>query len=194
MKNKNFYSRKELLNLNVVVGKNCQISKKVSFYSKEIKIGNRCRIDDDVVLKGKIQLKNNVHISRGCTLSGDEKGIFMDDFSGLSNYVQIFSTSDSYGALSIPSATLDKELQKKFSSIIKKKITIGKCVLVGAMSLLLPGTEIGDFSRIGALSIVLKKIKAGSFYSSTLGLKSINDKKLNSQISKYNKIKKLLNE
>ena len=95
MKNKNFYSRKELLNLNVVVGKNCQISKKVSFYSKEIKIGNRCRIDDDVVLKGKIQLKNNVHISRGCTLSGDEKGIFMDDFSGLSNYVQIFSTSDS---------------------------------------------------------------------------------------------------
>ena len=36
--------------------------------------------DDDVVLKGKIQLKNNVHISRGCTLSGDIKGIIMDDF------------------------------------------------------------------------------------------------------------------
>ena len=89
MKNKNFYSEKELLNLKISVGKNCQISKKVSFYSKEIKIGNRCRIDDDVVLKGKIRLKNNVHIARGCTLSGDELGIIIDDFSALSNYVQI---------------------------------------------------------------------------------------------------------
>jgi len=193
MKNKNFYSEKELLNLKISVGKNCQISKKVSFYSKEIKIGNRCRIDDDVVLKGKIRLKNNVHIARGCTLSGDELGIIIDDFSALSNYVQIFAASDTYNTLSIPSATLNKEFQNKFSDVIKKKIIIGKCVLVGTMSLLLPGADIGNFSRIGALSIVHRKIKKESFYSTSTGLKSIRKKKIQSSISKYKKINKLLN-
>ena len=177
MKNNYFYSKKELSNLNIIVGKNCKISKKVSFYSNKIKIGDRCRIDDDVVLKGKIQLKNNVHISRGCTLSGDIKGIIMDDFSALSNFVQIFSATDSYSSPSIPSATIDKELQSKFSNILKKKIIIGKCVLIGTMSLLLPGAHIENFSRVGAFSIVHKKIKSEFFYSTYTGLKSIHNKK-----------------
>ena len=174
------------------MGKNCQISKKVSFYSKEIKIGDRCRIDDDVVFKGKIQLKNNVHIARGCTLSGDTKGIIMDDFSALSNFVQIFSATDSYSSPSIPSATIDKELQIKFSNILKKKIIIGKCVLIGTMCLLLPGAYIGNFSRVGAFSVVHKKIKSEYFYSTYAGLKSIHNKKIKSSLNQFNKINKFL--
>ena len=60
------------------------------------------------------------------------------------------------------------------------------------MSLLLPGAHIENFSRVGAFSIVHKKIKSEFFYSTYTGLKSIHNKKIKSSFNQYNKINKLL--
>jgi acetyltransferase-like isoleucine patch superfamily enzyme len=169
-----FYSKIEQKKLGLKkIGKDCKISKLSRFISKDIIIGDRCRIDDDVVFKGKIKLGNNIHIARGCTLSGGEKGIILDDFAALSNFVQVFTSTDHYISNSIPAATLNKKNQRKFSNVISKSIKIGKSVLVGSFSVILPGCVIEDFSSVAAHCIVYDKVKKGNFLNTNNIIKTI---------------------
>jgi galactoside O-acetyltransferase len=149
------------------IGKNCKISNKISAFNLSGTLGDNVRIDDDVHLKGKIDIRSNVHLARGCTLSGTDKGIFLDDFAAISNFVQFYTNSDDYFNPSIPVATLDKKYRKNFSKTYSSKIFIGKCCLVGSMSVLLPGTDLQDYSSVAALSIVYNQIPRGYFYSSS---------------------------
>jgi len=167
------------------IGKNCKISRLIRGYSLKCEIGDNVRIDDDVVLKGRITIKSNVHIARGCTLSGGDKGIFMDNFSTLSNFCQIFTKSDDYFQPCISGGTLNQVNQKKFSIIHSKKISIGKVVIVGAFSILLPGAKINDFSSIGAFSLLKNNIKSGFFFSN---FENENKKLKKRNLSKIKKI------
>lgn len=147
------------------VGQNCKISKYTRTYNATISIGNNSRIDDDVILKGKIYIGSNVHLARGCTLSGGSKGIYIGDFSAFSNYVQIFSSSDDYQANAIPSATLAKNFLKDYCALYESKIIIGEGCLFGSMCTILPGANVGNFSSFAAYSIIYKKTGSGIFYS-----------------------------
>jgi len=169
------------------VGKSCKISQKTSFYSVSGQIGNNVRIDDDVILKGRINLSSNVHLARGCTLSGGEKGIFIQKFAAISNFVQIFSSSDDYFYSTIPSATLELKMRKKYSKIISKRIEIGKCVLIGSMSVILPGANIKNFSSVGAFCVVKKIIPEGYYFSSLNEFKKRDIKKFKNVFRKINK-------
>ena len=164
---KEYLTNKELKTLGFFkIGKNCKISCNIRCYSLKGSLGDNVRIDDDVVLKGKIYLKNNVHIARGCTLSGGRNTkIYCDDFASLSNFVQIFSASDDYVEPNVPGATLDNVGRKKFSKIIHSNIIIGKMTLIGTFSLILPGAHLEDYSSVGAYSIIHKKIKSGYYFS-----------------------------
>ena len=133
------------------IGKGCKISNKISCYDLNGSLGDNVRIDDYVCLKGKISLKSNVHIARGCTLSGGNKGIFVDSYTNLSNYVQVFSMSDDYIMPFIPGGTLSNANRNKFAKIHNKKVYIGKAVLVGAFSVVLPGSILNNFSSIRLL-------------------------------------------
>ena len=97
------------------IGKGCKISNKISCYNVNGSLGDNVRIDDYVCLKGRILLKSNIHIARGCTLSGGTKGIFIDNYTNLSNYVQIFSMSDDYFMPFIPGGALSNVNRKKFA-------------------------------------------------------------------------------
>ena len=68
-----------------------------------------------------------------------------------------------------------------------EKIIIGKAVIVGAFSILLPGANMGNFSTAGAYSLINKKIPAG-YYFSNLITKKENLKKRD--LVKLNKIYK----
>ena len=103
------------------VGKNCKISKRITAHNLKGRLGNNVRIDDDVQLKGLINIESYAHIARGCTLSGGSSGIHMGQFSSLANFVQVFSSSDNYFLPSIPVGSLDGNLRKRFSRVIKKK-------------------------------------------------------------------------
>ena len=162
------------------IGKNCKISKSITTHNLIGSLGDNVRIDDDVQLKGKIELKSGAHIARGCTLTAGKSGIVIGELSALANYVQIYSSSDDYYYPSIPIATLNEKMRKKFSKVYNKKIIIGKCCLVGTFSVLLPGANLGDFSSVAALTIVNKKINKGIFLiqSKTKELKKKRDLKL----------------
>ena len=175
------------------IGKGCKISNKISCYNLKGSLGDNVRIDDYVCLKGKISLKSNIHIARGCTLSGGNKGIFVDSYTNLSNYVQVFSMSDDYFMPFIPGGALSNANRNKFAKIHNKKVFIGKAVLVGAFSVVLPGSILNNFSSTAAYSVIYKTIKEGFYHSNLykkISLKRRNLKRMKMMYSSVSKVKK----
>ena len=153
-----FYDREELEQIGFAkVGKNVLISRKASIYSPHlIEIGNNVRIDDFCILSGRIRIGNHVHIASGCYLFAGEYGIEMEDFSGLSSRVVIYALTDDYSGKYLTNPTVPN----KFRNIIGGKVHLGKHVIIGTGSTILPGVTIGEGAAVGAMSLVTKNIQA----------------------------------
>lgn len=157
-----FYNREELNEIGFnYVGDNVKISKKASIYNpKLISIDENSRIDDFCVLSGKITIGRNVHIAVFCNLAGGEKGITMEDFSGLAYGVNVFTQSDDYTGRTLTNPTIPD----KYKSETKKPIFIKKHVIVGAGSMILPGVTLSEGCSVGAMSMVTKDTEPWKIY------------------------------
>lgn len=146
------------------VGENVRISDKASFYGAErIKIGSNVRIDDFCVLSagaGGIEIGSHVHIAVACTLIGDGK-ITLSDFANLSSRVSIYSSNDDYSGLSLTNPTVPD----KYKNVERAPVFIGKHVIVGSGSVILPGVRLEDGVAIAALSLIRKSCEAFSIYA-----------------------------
>lgn len=142
------------------VGTNVLLSNKASVYNpQDVSIGNNVRIDDFVVLSGKITLGNYVHVACYTSLIGKEE-IVLCDFCGLSGRVSVYSSSDDYTGLAMTNPTVPLQYRK----VQNKKVTLNKHVLVGTGSVLLPGVEVGEGTSVGALSLVKDNCEPFSVY------------------------------
>lgn len=166
------------------IGKNNKISKSLKTYNFKGNIGSNNRIDEDVILKGNVNLKNNIHLARGCTLSAGMYSIDIDDFVSLSNYVQLFCVSDDYKASALTGGTLTLKERKKFSKSYEGNIKIGKCCIIGPFSIVLPNSTIEDFVSVSPYNVIYGKLKGGIYYS-------ISKKKI---IKDQKKIKEMYNK
>ncbi|BDR96154.1 acyltransferase [Proteus mirabilis] len=143
------------------IGTNCKISTKASIYRpEEIEIGNDCRIDDFVILSGKIHLKNNIHIAAFCNLSAGECSILFEDFSGLAYGCHVFTGSDDYSGRTMTNPTIPL----KYKNLKEKNIIIGKHAIIGTNSIIMPGVTIAEGTAVGALSMVTKSTKPWGIY------------------------------
>lgn len=146
------------------VGKNPKLSDKASYYNcKNIKIGDNVRIDDFCVLSagvGGIQIGSHVHIAVSSLLIGQGK-ITLSDFSGASSRVSIYSSSDDYNGTALTNPTIPTE----FTNVTHADVSVGRHVIIGAGSVVLPGVTLEDGVAIGALSLVSKNCKAFGIYS-----------------------------
>ncbi|MFT4771999.1 MAG: acetyltransferase-like isoleucine patch superfamily enzyme [Cryomorphaceae bacterium] len=142
------------------IGENVLISNKCSIYNPHlISVGNNVRIDDFAVISPSnesFEIGNFVHIATHCSLIG-RASIKMKDFSGLSGRVSIYSSSDDYSGEFMTNPTVPEE----YSNVISKPVQLGKHVIVGAGTVILPGVSIGDGSAISALALVNRDIPAG---------------------------------
>ena len=142
------------------IGVNVKISEKVSVYGAErISIGDNVRIDDFCILSAGaegIELGSFIHIASYCSLIGKAK-IRMEDFSGLSSRVSIYSSSDDYSGKFLTNPTVSE----KFTNVKHGAVILRKHVIVGVSSTIMPGVEIGAGSAVGAYSFVTKSVKAG---------------------------------
>lgn len=145
------------------VGENVLISDKASIYGMEnISIGNNVRIDDFCVISARengIEIGSYIHIAVYCSLIGSER-ITLSDFSGLSSRVSIYSSSDDYSGNYLTNPTVPEE----FTNIRSKPVFLGKHVIIGAGSVILPGVRIEEGVAIGALSLVTKGCSEFSIY------------------------------
>lgn len=149
-----FYSEEELDDIGLKsFGKNVLISRKASIYKpEEIEIGDNVRIDDFCFLLGKIKLGNHIHIAPYSNLVGGTEGIVMEDFSGVSSRVSIYAVTDDYSGKAMTNPTVPSE----FTNVLAKRVNIGKHVIIGATSIVLPGITLAEGSSFGAFSFINK--------------------------------------
>jgi dTDP-4-amino-4,6-dideoxy-D-glucose acyltransferase len=148
----------------VSVGDNVQISDRATFYGiDKIQIGSNVRIDDFCVLAagiGGIEIGSYVHIAVGASLIGAEN-ITLSDFSGLSSRVSIYSSSDDYSGEYLTNPTVPNE----YKNVKNAPVFIGRHVIVGSGSVILPGVRIEEGAAIGALSLVVMNCESFGIYS-----------------------------
>lgn len=148
------------------IGKDVQISDKASFYGAErISIGSNVRIDDFCVLsagEGGIEIGNRVHIAVYTSLIGAGK-ITLCDFCNLSSRVSIYSSSDDYTGESMTNPTVPEE----YKIVHNAPVHLGRHVIVGCGSVILPGITLEEGVAIGALSMVNKNCDAFGIYTGT---------------------------
>lgn len=152
-----FYTEQELIELGFCkVGKNVLISRKCSVYQTDkMVIGNNVRIDDFCILTGSIVLGNNIHIGAFCYLSGGS-GIVMEDYSGLSQRCSLYTKSDDYSGRTMTNPMIPD----KYKQVRCGKIVIGRHVIIGSASVILPDVSIGEGVSVGAMSLVNKSLEA----------------------------------
>ena len=140
------------------VGKNVSISDKASFYRPEkISIGDNSRIDDFVVVSagdGGINIGKNIHIAVFSSLMG-KGNITIEDYANFSSRVSVYSSNDDYSGTFMTNPTVNE----KFTGVDHRDVFIGKHVIIGCGSVILPGSVLSEGVAVGALSL----IKAGKY-------------------------------
>jgi galactoside O-acetyltransferase len=145
------------------VGDNVQIAKNCTIIGlSNISLGDNIRIDGDVTLacaNGYLKIGSYVHIAGGCYLAC-AGGIELSDFSGLSQGIRIYSGSDDYSGKSLTNPTVPK----KYLNVNVKPVLIGRHVIIGSGTVVLPGVTIGNGSSVGALTLVNKSLAEWGIY------------------------------
>lgn len=148
------------------VGENVLLSDKSSYYNcKNITIGNNTRIDDFCVLsagEGGIEIGQYVHIAIGVSIIGAGK-VLVEDFAGLSSRVSVYSSNDDYSGEFMTNPMVPSE----YTSVNHAPVTIGRHVIVGSGSVILPNVTLEDGVAIGALSLVTKNCEEFGIYMGT---------------------------
>ncbi|MBI4309499.1 MAG: acyltransferase [Candidatus Omnitrophica bacterium] len=142
---------------NVLIAKNCTIVN-----LETISIKSNVRIDSyATIISGGVGIfiGNFVHIGVGCYLSGSS-GITLEDFSGLSQGVRIYSATDDYSGGAFTNPTVPK----KYAKIKRGHVKLQKHVIVGSGSIILPGCTLLEGSSVGALSVIRKSTQAWKVY------------------------------
>jgi dTDP-4-amino-4,6-dideoxy-D-glucose acyltransferase len=148
----------------VSIGNNVMLSDKASYYNcQNIRLGNNVRIDDFCVLSagvGGIEIGSYVHIAVYCSIIGAGK-ITIDDFANLSSRVSIYSSSDDYSGAALTNPTVLPE----FTNVQHGDVKVGRHVIIGAGSIVLPNAILEEGVAIGALSLVKKDCSSFGVYA-----------------------------
>ncbi|MDP9047864.1 MAG: acyltransferase [Bacteroidota bacterium] len=157
-----FYSQQEVEGLGFYeVGKNVLLSRHAAVYGVEnISIGSHVRIDDFSIISGNVRIGNHCHIAGHCALYG-KFGIILNDFVGLSPRTILLSATDDFSGNYLTGPTISD----KFTRVSGGKIIIGKHVVIGVNSVILPGVTIGEGTAVGAMSLVKKSLPEWGIYA-----------------------------
>ncbi|MDY0331391.1 MAG: acyltransferase [Thiomonas sp.] len=146
------------------VGKEVRISELARFYGAErIIIGDHVRIDDFCVLSagtGGIRIGHHVHIAVFSSLIGQGE-IALSDFANLSSRVSVYSSNDDYSGASLTNPTVPA----KYTDVKHADVRLGRHVIVGSGSVILPGVTIADGVAVGALSLVTQDCSEFGIYA-----------------------------
>lgn len=158
------YSMEELAAIGFrSIGSDVRISRRASLYSPEkISLGNHVRIDDYCVISagdGGVTFGSYIHLGVYTSIIGGGE-VTLDDFANISSRVSIFSSNDDYSGLVMTGPMVPSE----FTGIIRARVRIGRHVIAGCGSVILPGVTVGDGAAIGALSFVVRDCEPFGIY------------------------------
>jgi dTDP-4-amino-4,6-dideoxy-D-glucose acyltransferase len=149
-----FFNEDELLQLGLAhVGVGVRISRLAALHNpSRISVGDYARVDDFCVLSagvGGIEIGKYVHLAAFVSLIG-KGGIILMDFAGLSSRVSVYSSNDDYSGQYMSNPTVPAQ----FTNVTSGQVSIGRHVIVGSGSVIMPHVTIGEGAAVGALSLV----------------------------------------
>jgi galactoside O-acetyltransferase len=130
---------------------------------ENISIGDHVRIDAFSSLiagNGRIDIGSHVHIAGYVFMSGTE-GIEISDFVGISRAAAIYTSNDDYTGAALTGPTIAAE----FLKLDAGPVSLGRHVVIGSASIILPGVTIAEGSTVGALSLVKTDLDAWGIYA-----------------------------
>ncbi|MEX8504913.1 acyltransferase [Leptothrix ochracea] len=146
------------------LGEDVRISERASIYgAARIRLGSHVRIDDFCVLSagaGGIEIGNYIHIAVYTSLIG-AGAIRLHDFCNLSSRVSIYASSDDYSGEFMTNPMVPTD----YTGVTHAPVTLGRHVIVGCGSVLLPGVTLHEGVAIGALSLVNRDCDAFGIYA-----------------------------
>jgi acetyltransferase-like isoleucine patch superfamily enzyme len=146
------------------IGRNVRIDKSCSIIGPEnIEIGNNVRIDGFCSIaaagSGVLTIGSHIHIAAYVLLSAGG-GIRLADFCGLSHGVRVYSRTDDFGGDVLTGPTIPA----KYTGVVSGMVTVGRHVVVGSGSVILPRVDVGEGSAVGALSLVARSLDPWGIY------------------------------
>ncbi len=148
------------------VGRNVQVSARASFHGAErIVLGDNVRIDDFCVMSagsGGIRIGHHVHVGVFASLIGAGM-ITLSDFCNISSRVSIYSSNDDYSGAAMTSPTVPGE----YTNVAHSDVFLGRHVIVGSGTVILPGVTLADGVAVGALSLINLDCEAFGIYAGT---------------------------
>jgi len=146
------------------LGKGLTISDRASFYgASRIALGDHVRIDDFCVLsagQGGIVIGRHVHIAVYSSLIGAGR-IELGDFCNVSSRVSIYSSNDDYSGATMTNPTVPDE----YKNVRHANVAVGRHVIIGSGTLVLPGVTLEEGVAVGALSLIQTDCAAFGIYA-----------------------------
>lgn len=84
----------------------------------------------------------------------------MSDYANLASGSKIFSSSDNFSESGLLGPTIPMEMR----AVDTAEVRLGRHVVVGAGSIIMPGSEIGEGATVGALSLVKGRLAPWTVY------------------------------
>ncbi len=145
-------------------GKNVLLSDRASYYNcAAIRIGDHVRIDDFCVISagaGGISIGSYVHVAVFSSLIGAGR-IVLSDFCNISSRVSLYSSNDDYSGVALTNPMVPDD----FTAVQHADIVLGRHVIIGSGTVVLPGVSAGEGAAIGALSLVKNDCEAFGIYA-----------------------------
>lgn len=124
--------------------------------ASRVTIGSHVRIDAFAVISAGadgIAIGDHVHIAAHVFMAGAAR-IELDDYAGISGRGSIYSSTDDFSGLSLTGPTVPDDLRR----VDSRPVRVGRHVIVGAGTVILPGVTIHDCAAVGAQSLVRKDV------------------------------------
>ena len=153
------YTPDELRELGVAFGDDVTIHRSVAIFGGEyLRIGSHVRIDAFCVLTasgGGVTIGNRIHLSTHAVVLGGGAAVTLEDFCCLSVHTALFTSADSFSGTVLAGPMVPTEMR-----IVKNApVIVGRHVLIGAGTVILPGVTLGLGSAVGAMSLVREDVE-----------------------------------
>lgn len=146
------------------LGNDVQVSDRASFHgTSRIALGNHVRIDDFCVISAGndgVSIGQHVHVAVYSSLIGAGR-ITLGDFCNISSRVAIYSSSDDYSGATMTNPTVPDQ----YKHVHHAAVTLGRHVIIGSGSVVLPGVMLEDGVAVGALSLIKDDCAAFGIYA-----------------------------
>ena len=163
MKLNPYYTPRELKEFGFrALGRGVLVSRTCRIYTPEtISLGSHVLIDDFTILNGEITVGDYVHISSNCELYAGAASITLGDFSELSSRCAVYATSDDYSGRSL----FGPQVPMAYRGVTNAPVILGRYVLIGTGSTVLPGVEVGEGCSFGAMTLVNRSTDSWGVYA-----------------------------